>query len=162
MRGKNAPPPQDLEATGRNGDETSDEARERQGNTDEGAQSQQRQTQQENPGEETATRPTPAAAPAEQSSARDTATTMTGISPQQEVVATGRSTAGTSVVGNQDEDTQAQQSSTLSTMMSDASVGETRTIPTDPGSRRQGYRLSTEKHPDNPYLFYADGRGRRK
>ncbi|EJK60260.1 hypothetical protein THAOC_19418 [Thalassiosira oceanica] len=152
-----------------------DGADEDEGNTEEGTQSQQRhrQTQQENPGEAT-TRPTgPApATPAGQSSARGGTATMTGIVPSpQEVLATERTTnddeaseGGETKID--DEETQAQQRSSLSRLSSDAPVdvlapvGTSCTIPTF--RRRQGYRLSTEKHPDNPHLFYPDGRGRQK
>ncbi|EJK59826.1 hypothetical protein THAOC_19905 [Thalassiosira oceanica] len=127
-----------------------------QGNTDEGTQSQ-RQTRQETPREET--RPTPTT-PAGQSSARGTAIMTEIAPPPQGVLATGRNTAEeTKEEGNQDEDAQAQQRSSLSRLSSDVPVGTTCTIPTD--RRRQGYRLSTEKHPDNPNLFYTDGRGGR-
>ncbi|EJK58029.1 hypothetical protein THAOC_21875, partial [Thalassiosira oceanica] len=127
-----------------------------QGNTDEGTQSQQRQTQQESPRDET--RPTPAT-PAGQSNARGTATT-TEMAPPPQVLATGRNTAEeTKEEGNQDEETQAgpqaQQRSSLSMLSSEFPVGTTCTIPTV--RRRQGYRLSTEKHPDNPHLFHTDG-----
>ena len=150
MTGFEEPPQKELSATGRNGDETSDE----------GA-SQQRQAQQENPGEETTTRPTPAA-PAGQSRRYNAIMTgiMTGSArtpPPQEVSAAGSNTDETSAGGNQGEDTEARQHS-VSRLSSDAPVGATLTIPTDPGRRPQGYRLSTEKHPDNAYLFYEDGK----
>ncbi|EJK58912.1 hypothetical protein THAOC_20927, partial [Thalassiosira oceanica] len=145
-----APPPQEVLAMTRNG------AGAQQGNTDEGTQSQQRQTQQESPRDET--RPTPAT-PAGQSSARGTAT-MTEMAPPPQVLATGRNTAEeTKEEGNQDEETQAgpqaQQRSSLSRLSSEFPVGTTCTIPTV--RRRRGYRLSTEKHPDNPHLFHTDG-----
>ncbi|EJK50972.1 hypothetical protein THAOC_29908, partial [Thalassiosira oceanica] len=137
--------------------------------------------QQENPGEET-TRSTPATF-AGQSSARGTATathptpatpagqssatTTPGIAPSpQEVLATGRTNTHESSEGEEtkidDEETQEQQRSSISRLSSYAPVGATCTFPTDPRSRQQGYRLSTERHPDQPHLFYADGRGRRK
>lgn len=131
-----------------------------------GARQDEGTSQQETPGDrEGTTRRTPATA-AGQSSAQGAAT-MTGSAPSaqpsQEVSATGRNTSGeTREGGNQGEDAHARQRSSLSTLTSDAPVGSTRTVPTDPGGRRQGYRLSTEKHPDNPHLFYADGRGRKK
>ncbi|EJK67391.1 hypothetical protein THAOC_11583 [Thalassiosira oceanica] len=108
-----------------------DGADEDEGNTEEGTQSQQRhrQTQQENPGEAT-TRPTgPAPAmPAGQSSARGGSATMTGIVPSpQEVLATERTTnddeaseGGETKID--DEETQAQQRSSLSRLSSDASA----------------------------------------
>ena len=77
--------------------------------------------------------------------------------PPQEVSAAGSNTDETSAGGNQGEDTQAREGS-VSRLSSDAPVGATLTIPTDPGRRPQGYRLSTEKHPDNAYLFYEDGK----
>lgn len=85
---------------------------------------------------------------------------MTGSArtpPPQEVSAAGSNTDETSAGGNQGEDTQAREGS-VSRLSSDAPVGATLTIPTDPGRRPQGYRLSTEKHPDNAYLFYEDGK----
>lgn len=125
-----------------------------------GARQDEGTSQQETPGDrEGTTRRTPATA-AGQSSAQGAAT-MTGSAPSAQP--TGRHIGGeTWEGGNQGEDAQARQRSSLSTLTSDAPVGSTRTVPTDPGGRRQGYRLSTEKHPDNPHLFYADGRGRKK
>ncbi|EJK63280.1 hypothetical protein THAOC_16075, partial [Thalassiosira oceanica] len=124
-RDRIAPPPQEVLAMTRNG------AGAQQGNTDEGTQSQQRQTQQESPRDET--RPTPAT-PAGQSSARGTAT-MTEMAPPPQVLATGRNTAEeTKEEGNQDEETQAgpqaQQRSSLSRLSSEVPVGTTCTIPT--------------------------------
>ncbi|EJK69846.1 hypothetical protein THAOC_08859 [Thalassiosira oceanica] len=116
-----APPPQEVFAMKRNG------AGAQQGNTDEGTQSQQRQTQQETPRDET--RPTPAT-PAGQSSARGTAT-MTEMAPPPQVLATGRNTAEETKVeeGNQDEETQAgpqaRQRSSLSRLSSEVPVGTT-------------------------------------